>query len=98
MNFASRLAEGQVLGGRYRIVRRIGSGGMSQVYLAEDMRLPGQRWAVKESLSLPGSATTVAAEAELLISLNHRLLPRVADFFRRMVRAAAIWSWITSRG
>ncbi|MNB78708.1 Serine/threonine-protein kinase StkP [compost metagenome] len=81
MNFASRLAEGQVLGGRYRIVRRIGSGGMSQVYLAEDMRLPGQRWAVKESLSLPGSATTVAAEAELLISLNHRLLPRVADFF-----------------
>ncbi|MDF9841083.1 MULTISPECIES: serine/threonine-protein kinase [unclassified Paenibacillus] len=81
MIYESRLAAGFLLGRRYRIVRKIASGGMSHVYLAEDIRLPGQYWAVKESISQRETLGNVAAEAELLISLNHSLLPRVVDFF-----------------
>lgn len=81
MIFESKLTEGVLLGGRYRIIRKLASGGMSHVYLAEDMRLPGQCWAVKESFSQREAHGAVEAEAELLISLNHRLLPRVVDFF-----------------
>ncbi|OMF95848.1 hypothetical protein BK144_04460 [Paenibacillus sp. FSL R7-0273] len=81
MIFESRLAAGTLLGGRYRIVRKLGSGGMSHVFLAEDMRLQGQYWAVKESFGLQDSLSGIEAEAVLLISLSHRLLPRIADFF-----------------
>ncbi|CAH1192580.1 Serine/threonine-protein kinase PknD [Paenibacillus auburnensis] len=80
MTFQTKLAPGQLIGERYRIMNLIGSGGMSHVYLAEDMRLPGQLWAVKESISHQKTAGAVEAEAKLLISLNHRLLPRVTDF------------------
>lgn len=76
-----KLAAGQLLGDRYIIAGQIGTGGMSRVYLAEDIRLKGKRWAVKESLCHEGDFGAVQAEAELLISLSHRLLPRVADFF-----------------
>ncbi|MHA6529012.1 serine/threonine-protein kinase [Paenibacillus sp. BAC0078] len=81
MIFESKLRAGELLGGRYRIVRAIGTGGMSRVFLAEDMRLQGKHWAVKESVSPERAYGDIEAEAELLISLSHPLLPRVADFF-----------------
>lgn len=82
MQFATKLETGQVLGSRYRIIQLIGAGGMSRVYMADDLRLPGKRWAVKESISLGSSYGDIQAEAEILLSLNHPLLPRVTDFFQ----------------
>src|SRR5271165_6721184 len=42
-----RLAIGQLLGGRYRIERELGEGGMGVVYLAADEQVPGEKFAIK---------------------------------------------------
>jgi TolB-like protein/Tfp pilus assembly protein PilF/predicted Ser/Thr protein kinase len=43
----ARLGAGQLLGGRYRIERELGEGGMGVVYLATDEQVPGERFAIK---------------------------------------------------
>jgi serine/threonine-protein kinase len=82
------LTPGTILQNRYRIVRQVGGGGMGTVYLAEDLRLPGRRCAVKEMspafLSPHDQSWAVPAfqrEAHLLASLNHPNLAAVTDFF-----------------
>ncbi|MEX2195543.1 MAG: protein kinase [Thermoleophilaceae bacterium] len=69
----------RVLAGRYRVLERLGSGGMAAVYLAEDQRL-GRRVAVKRlhADSPDDAARRFAREAKLLASLNH---PNVVGVF-----------------
>ncbi|MBU9706548.1 serine/threonine protein kinase [Paenibacillus sp. AK121] len=81
MNQPSRLEFGSIVGERYRIIRTLGSGGMSRVFMAEDLKLPGKHWAVKESIADPKIMKIVRTEAEMLISLSHPRLPRIVDFF-----------------
>lgn len=76
---------GESLRGRYKIVARIGQGGMGAVYLAEDQRLAGRRVAVKV-LHFHGPLNEeatghLASEAQVLARLDHPALPRVSDFF-----------------
>lgn len=82
MNHPSKLERGMMLGDRYRIEHKLGEGGMSCVYLAEDVKLPGKKWAIKESVTQSGMFQTVQAEAELLTTLSHARLPRIIDFFQ----------------
>ncbi len=83
------LSPQSLLVGRYRILRRVGQGGMGAVYEAEDLRLPDKRWAIKE---MSDAAITDAAEraealdafdreAHFLSSLSHANLPKVVDSF-----------------
>lgn len=82
MPFKPKYERGGILAGRYRMEKVIGEGGMSRVYLASDMKLPGKWWAVKESPFTPELGLRLEDEAELLISLNHPRLPRISDFFQ----------------
>jgi serine/threonine-protein kinase len=71
---------GKVLGGRYRVERVLGSGGMATVFLCQDERL-GRRVAVKRlhAHSPDETAQRFVREAKLGASLNHPNLVSVYD-------------------
>jgi TolB-like protein/predicted Ser/Thr protein kinase len=69
-----RLAVGELLGGRYRIERELGEGGMGVVYLATDEQVPGERFAIKvlkEELQ-PGALTLLREEVRKTRKLSHQ--------------------------
>lgn len=74
---------GTVVDGKYEILKEIGHGGMSVVYLAMDKHL-NKQWAVKEILRKGGSndevvVNSLLAEANLMKRLDHPALPRIVD-------------------
>src|ERR671927_1001373 len=73
-------AQDSVLGGRYRVIRTLGSGGMATVFLCEDERL-GRKVAVKRlhAHSPEETARRFIREARLGASLNHPNLVSVYD-------------------
>lgn len=83
------LRAGEILRGRYKIIRIIGQGGMGSIYLADDQRLLGRNCALKEvehDRSLPPELLQEARdqflrEATILARLDHPNLPKVSDFF-----------------
>lgn len=72
-----------VLGGRYRLLQRLGSGGMADVFLAEQLSL-GRKVALKVlRRSLANSADMAARfkrEALILSTVDHPGVVRVLDF------------------
>ena len=75
---------GTVIDGKYEILREIGRGGMSVVYLAMDTHL-NKQWAVKE-IRKKGSGkndeivvNSLLAEANMMKRLDHPALPRIVD-------------------
>jgi eukaryotic-like serine/threonine-protein kinase len=80
-----RLSEGEVLSGRFRIVRLIAGGGMGEVYEAEDQELR-ERVAIKtvrpEILAQPISLTRFKREVSLARQVTHPNVCRTFDLFR----------------
>lgn len=78
-----------VIAGRYQVVRLVGQGGMSNLYLAYDRKYNNATVVVKEmtaSYSDPKEQQMAVdlfhREAKLLASLNHRHIPKVFDYFQ----------------
>lgn len=67
---------------RYKIVSVLGKGGMGTVYLAEDLRLKGKRWAIKEIKIKESGYQQFIEEAKILISLEHPYLPKIIDYYQ----------------
>ena len=78
---ATRTTDGPLLAGRYRVIERLGAGGMAAVYLAHDERLD-RKVAVK-SLHTTGrddmDARRFEREAKLGASLSHPNLVSIFD-------------------
>lgn len=82
------LAEGTLLNSRYKIVRKIGGGGMGAVYLACDQNLGGIERAVKEMVqsSIEEEQQNKAVEdfkreSTILSTLDHPSIPTIYDYF-----------------
>ncbi len=77
-------AQGTVIDGKYEVLKEIGRGGMSTVYLAMDRRL-NKQWAVKEIRKTASGkddaiiVNSLLAEANLMKRLDHPALPRIVD-------------------
>lgn len=75
------LQPNQILHSRYRIIEKLGQGGMGAVYLAWDETLETQV-AVKTNFNPAAeSSDQFLQEARLLAALRHQNLPRVTDYF-----------------
>jgi len=78
---------GQVIDGKFRIVKMIGRGGMSRVYLARDVHLD-KKWVVKEiPRFVNGKENTflveaALSEADIIKSLDHPAIVRIVDIAR----------------
>jgi eukaryotic-like serine/threonine-protein kinase len=75
------LRAGQVVGDRYRLEERLGSGSQGQVWRAADLRLRERSVALKRALSGgdAAAAAKVRREAEVLASVNHPNVVTVYD-------------------
>lgn len=76
--------ENDIVGGRYRIITQIGTGGMSTVYLAIDKTL-NKQWAVKEIRNVEDKhkreviVRSLVEEANLIKAFDHPAIPRIVD-------------------
>lgn len=82
------LPVGSIVGARYRVLARLGEGGMGSVYAVTDTRQPGSTLALKELLDdstmsmeeLAGATQRFDGEIALLARLRH---PRIPAFIAR---------------
>lgn len=90
---------GTVIDGKYEILKEIGHGGMSVVYLAMDKHL-NKQWAVKE-IRKKGSGkndeivvNSLLAEANMMKKLDHPALPRIVDIIDNGVTIYVVMDYI----
>lgn len=75
---------GDIIDGKYEVLKQIGKGGMSVVYLSMDQRL-NKQWAIKEIRKTSNGnkndivVNSLLAEANLMKKLDHPALPRIVD-------------------
>jgi serine/threonine protein kinase len=95
------IAANTIVGGRYRVVKPLGGGGMKLVYLAEDLRLAARRCALAEvvdNFTNPDAQRQAIEafqrEADMLARLNNEHIPRVFDRFSEQNRHYLVMEYI----
>ncbi len=90
---------GTVIDGKYEILKEIGRGGMSVVYLAMDKHL-NKQWAVKE-IRKKGNGkndeivvNSLLAEANMMKKLDHPSLPRIVDIIDNGITIYVVMDYI----
>lgn len=89
---------GTVLNNRYELLKEIGSGGLSTVYLARDTRI-NKAWAVKIVKTETNNKVnqvrdSIIQEAQMMKSFNHSSIPIVADIINTSGYLAIVMDYI----
>lgn len=90
---------GTVIDGKYQVLKEIGRGGMSVVYLAMDTHL-NKQWAVKEILKRGSGkkdeiiVNSLLAEANMMKRLDHPALPRIVDIIDKGTTIYVVMDYI----
>ena len=90
---------GTILENKYEILKKIGQGGMSVVYLAMDIKL-NKQWAVKEIKKEASGkhneiiVQSLLAEANLMKRLDHPALPRIVDIIENDETICVVMDYI----
>lgn len=94
----ANLEQGSVLNDKYELLKKIGRGGLSTIYLARDIRL-NKMWAVKivkdknntQSNTIFNSAIQ---EAKMMKSFNHSAIPNVVDIIAQQNYVAIVMDYV----
>ena len=82
---ADAIADGSLIGDHFRVIRKLGEGGMGEVYLAVNLNLPDKRYAIKvlrkDLSAIARYADLLAAEAQRQARLEHENIVQLYDFF-----------------
>lgn len=93
--------KGTILDGKYEILKEIGRGGMSVVYVAMDLRL-NKQWAIKE-IKEDGHKDTqtllkgLEREANILKKVDHPVLPRIVDIIQKDQKVYVVMDYVEGR-
>jgi eukaryotic-like serine/threonine-protein kinase len=95
------LGAGEIIGGRYTIVKLLGGGGMKRVYLAEDLRLARRRCALAELIDVfsdqaarQQAIRAFEREAEMLVALDNDHIPRIHDCFSERIEHYLVMDYV----
>lgn len=89
---------GTVLNNKYELLKEIGRGGLSTVYLARDTRI-NKAWAVKvvkteTSNKVNSIHDSIIQEAEMMKSFDHAAIPRVVDIIDTPEYLAVVMDYV----
>lgn len=92
---------GELIAGRYKILKKLGEGGMSVVYLAVNEKV-NKHWAIKEVKKEGVENFEVVhqrllAEAEILTRLHHPNLPDIVDIIEEEESFLLVMDYIEGR-
>lgn len=86
VGFGTPLTEGMVIGDHFVIRRKLGGGGMGEVFLAENQNVPDKRYAIKvlrsEFSAQPRFVAILQDEASKQARLDHDNVVGMYDYFR----------------
>lgn len=87
-----------MLDGKYELLKEIGRGGLSTVYLARDIRL-NKMWTVKVVKDKNNTQSnlvfnSVIQEAQMMKSFNHPALPNVVDIIVQQNYVAIVMDYV----
>lgn len=90
--YENNVMEQEIIGNKYRLIKKLGEGGGGRVYLAEDFQL-GTFWAIKEVKE----RQLFEREVETLRSIRHKNLPLLIDVIKQEKKAYLVMEYIEGR-